>query len=401
MDKLPITDLDIAGKTILVRADLNVPLNLENPPDEVVTDDTRIRASIPTIEHIVQARGKVVLMSHLGRPGGTRDDAYSLKPVAEKLSVLLEREVTFLPDTIGPDTQAKIASAAPGSVILLENTRFYPQETANDDEFARQLAANGDIFVNDAFGTAHRAHASTVGITAHVEQSAMGFLLAREVDYLSKVLHDSKPPFVAILGGAKVSDKIGLIENLLDRTDKILIGGAMSYTFLKAQGKEVGLSRVEDDKLAVALDLLQRSGGKIELPTDHVTADEFAADAAHHIDTDSIDIHGMGLDIGPATRQAYSRVIMDARTIVWNGPMGVFEMPAFAHGTIAIAEALASATRQGALTVVGGGDSVAAISQAELDDDVSHVSTGGGAMLEYLEGKVLPGIAALSDRKTL
>ena len=398
MAKLSVNDLKVADKTVLVRADLNVPINLDNPLDEVVTDDTRIRASIPTIEHILQAGGKVVLMSHLGRPGGKRDESFSLKPVSRRLSELLSRDVLFLPETIGKQTQSRIADAKAGSVILLENTRFHPEETKNDERFSRELAANGDVFVNDAFGTAHRAHASTVGIASHVEQSAMGFLLAREVDYLSKILHGADSPFVAILGGAKVSDKIGLIENLMDRADKILIGGAMSYTFLKAQGKEIGLSRVEDDKLAIALDLIQRSDGKIVVPVDHVTASEFAADAPHHIDTDSIDIHGMGLDIGPDTREMYKEIIMGAQTIVWNGPMGVFEMPVFAHGTLSVAQSLSKATKAGALTVVGGGDSVAAISQAGLDDDVSHVSTGGGAMLEYLEGKLLPGIEALSDK---
>lgn len=396
MTKLSLEDLDVNGKTVLVRADFNVPLDLNNPPELVVTDDTRINASLPTIRSIHSRGGKVVLMSHLGRPGGESNMEFSLRPVAARLQELLGLPVIFVHSTVGEETQQIIGEAPDDAVILLENTRFFKEETSNDPDFAAALASNGDVFVNDAFGTAHRAHASTEGITHHVEKAAMGSLVAKEVKYLSTLIEAPDHPFIAILGGAKVSDKIGVIENLLDKVDNILIGGAMSYTFLKALGTPVGKSRVEEDKLDVARDLYDRAAGKIVLPSDHVSADEFAADANSWIDSGSIREDGMGLDIGPETRKAYATLIASARTAVWNGPMGVFEMPAFAAGTISIATALADATKEGTLSVVGGGDSVAAIAQAGLDDDVSHVSTGGGAMLEYLEGKKLPGIEALT-----
>ena len=397
MAKLSIEDLDVKGKTVLMRADFNVPLDLTNPPELVVTDDTRINAAIPTIKLVHSRGGKVVIMSHLGRPGGTANMEYSLRPVAARLQELLGLPVTFIQSTVGEETRSLIEDASDDAIVLLENTRFFKEETDNDSTFAEALASNGDVFVNDAFGTAHRAHASTEGITHFVESAAMGLLVAREIKYLSTLTEAPEHPFIAILGGAKVSDKIGVIENLLDKVDHILIGGAMSYTFLKALGTPVGKSRVEEDKLDVARDLFERAHGKIVLPSDHVSADEFAADAKSWIDTGSIREDGMGLDIGPETRRTYAKLIASSRTAVWNGPMGVFEMPAFAEGTIAIAQALADATKEGTLSVVGGGDSVAAIAQAQLDDDVSHVSTGGGAMLEYLEGKRLPGIEALTN----
>ena len=398
MAKLSLEDLDVNGKRVLVRADFNVPIDLNNPPELVVTDDTRISASLPTIKHISAEGGKVILMSHLGRPGGTVDMEYSLRPVAARLQELLGAPVTFIHSTVGEETRTLIDEAPDHAVILLENTRFFKEETDNDKNFSKQLAMNGDVFVNDAFGTAHRAHASTEGITHFVEKSAMGFLLAREMKYLSSVTENPEHPFIAILGGAKVSDKIGIIENLLDKVDHVLIGGAMSYTFLKALGKSIGKSRFEEDKLDIARELFERADGKIVLPSDHVSADSFAPDAMHWIDSGDIREDGMGLDIGPETRDTYKDLILRSKTAVWNGPMGVFEMPAFAAGTISIATALADATRDGTLSVVGGGDSVAAIAQAGLDDDVSHVSTGGGAMLEYLEGKTLPGIASLTDK---
>ncbi len=398
MAKLSLEDLDVNGKRVLVRADFNVPIDLNNPPELVVTDDTRISASLPTIKHISAEGGKVILMSHLGRPGGTVDMEYSLRPVAARLQELLGAPVTFIHSTVGEETRTLIDEAPDHAVILLENTRFFKEETDNDKNFSKQLAMNGDVFVNDAFGTAHRAHASTEGITHFVEKSAMGFLLAREMKYLSSVTENPEHPFIAILGGAKVSDKIGIIENLLDKVDHVLIGGAMSYTFLKALGKSIGKSRFEEDKLDIARELFERADGKIVLPSDHVSAGSFAPDAMHWIDSGDIREDGMGLDIGPETRDTYKDLILRSKTAVWNGPMGVFEMPAFAAGTISIATALADATRDGTLSVVGGGDSVAAIAQAGLDDDVSHVSTGGGAMLEYLEGKTLPGIASLTDK---
>ena len=398
MAKLSLEDLDVNGKRVLVRADFNVPIDLNNPPELVVTDDTRISASLPTIKHISAEGGKVILMSHLGRPGGTVDMEYSLRPVAARLQELLGAPVTFIHSTVGEETRTLIDEAPDHAVILLENTRFFKEETDNDKNFSKQLAMNGDVFVNDAFGTAHRAHASTEGITHFVEKSAMGFLLAREMKYLSSVTENPEHPFIAILGGAKVSDKIGIIENLLDKVDHVLIGGAMSYTFLKALGKSIGKSRFEEDKLDIARELFERADGKIVLPSDHVSAGSIAPDAMQWLDSGDIREDGMGLDIGPETRDTYKDLILRSKTAVWNGPMGVFEMPAFAAGTISIATALADATRDGTLSVVGGGDSVAAIAQAGLDDDVSHVSTGGGAMLEYLEGKTLPGIASLTDK---
>lgn len=395
MNKLTIQDLNLKGQRVLVRVDFNVPLKDEGST-RVVADDTRIRAALPTIRAIIEAGGKAILMSHLGRPKGQVKPELSLAPVARYLGNLLDQEVTFPGSLEGEAVDAALSSMQEGQVLLLENTRYDAREKKNDASLSETLASYGDVYINDAFGTAHRAHASTAGVTVHVSSAAMGFLLQREAEYLGKVLTAPEHPFVAVLGGAKVSDKIGVIENLLDKVDTLLIGGAMSYTFLKAQGHPVGTSLVEDDKLDVAKDLLERAAGKIQIPTDHVVANAFSNDAAHHA-TDTIPDGNMGLDIGPATVAAYKEALLNAKMVIWNGPMGVFEMSNYAKGTLAIAETLAEATAHGALTLVGGGDSVAAITQMGYEDRVSHVSTGGGAMLEFLEGKTLPGIAALSD----
>ena len=393
MAKLNLDDLSLAGRRVLARVDFNVPLD-----GDTITDDTRIRAALPTIRALTEQGARVILASHLGRPKGAPDPAYSLAPVADHLEALLGEPVRFVSSTTGEAVRKTVQSLPDGGVVLLENTRFHPGETSNDPGFAADLARYADVFVNDAFGSAHRAHASTEGVTHHVEHAAMGRLLQREIEYLSRLLDAPEAPFVAILGGAKVSDKIGVIENLLGRVDALLIGGAMSYTFLKALGHGVGASRVEDDKLDQARALYEHADGKIVLPVDHVAAEAFADDAPHRTVEGDIPADLMGLDIGPQTVARYRERILEARTVVWNGPMGVFEMPSYAHGTVAVAEAVAEVTRRGALTVVGGGDSVAAITQAGFDDDVSHVSTGGGAMLEFLEGQTLPGVAALSDQ---
>ncbi len=397
MAKLSIDDLDLSGKRVLVRVDFNVPIDTDEEGNRTVGDDTRIRAALPTIRAILDAKGKAILMSHLGRPKGQPDPSYSLSPVAQHLESLLDARVRFASNTVGEAVESTVRSMPAGSVLLLENTRFESGERENDPAFARRLAALADVFVNDAFGTAHRAHASTEGVTRFLEQSAMGKLVKTEIEYLSKLLDSPEKPYVAVLGGAKVSDKIGVIEALLPRVDRILIGGAMSYTFLKALGENVGDSRVEEDKLKTAKKLYDEAEGKIVLPSDHVVAEAFDNDAPREVVIGSIPNRAMGLDIGPDTIASYRETLMEAKTIVWNGPMGVFEMTNFATGTNAIAEALADATEKGALTVVGGGDSVAAIVQAGFEERVSHVSTGGGAMLEFLEGKELPGIAALSD----
>ena len=398
MAKLTLDDLDLHGKRVLVRVDFNVPLDHNDEGLLTVSDDTRIRAALPTIKTITEAGGKAVLMSHLGRPKGKPDPKFSLSPVADHLQSVLGQRVRFVSNTIGEAVEKTIRSMPEGSIVLLENTRFREGETKNDPEFAARLAELADVFVNDAFGTAHRAHASNEGVAHRVEQAAMGYLLQREIDYLGRALSAPEPPFVAVLGGAKVSDKIGVITNLLDKVDAVLIGGAMSYTFLKALGHAVGGSRVEEDRLDEARAMYEQADGKILLPHDHVAADAFDNDAPHRTVEGAIPDGTMGLDIGPATIAAYRARLLAARTIVWNGPMGVFEMPNFARGTQAVAETLVEATTGGALTIVGGGDSVAAITQAGYADAVSHVSTGGGAMLEFLEGKTLPGLAALTDK---
>ena len=381
-----LSDLNLSGTRVLTRVDFNVPME-----DGAITDDTRIRGAIPTIRAIRDAGGQPVLMSHLGRPKGERNEEFSLRPVADALAELLGESVTFCEHTVGPEAEACVEGAE--GIVLLENTRFLPGETANDDETARQLAALGDVFVSDAFGSVHRAHASTAGVAALLP-SAAGLLLERELEFLNGALDDPDRPFVAILGGAKVSDKIGVIQALAPKVDRLLIGGAMAYTFLRALGHETGDSLVEEDKTDEAFRLYDEFRDTILLPSDHVVADRFAVDAQTKT-VDTIPDGMMGLDIGPVTRGQYADAISGAHTVLWNGPMGVFEMEPFAGGTRHVAEALAQATDAGATTIVGGGDSVAAINDAGLADRVSHVSTGGGAMLELLEGQTLPGVAAL------
>lgn len=387
-----LSDLFLSGKRVLVRVDFNVPLE-----DGKIADDTRIRGAIPTIEAILAEGGQTILMSHLGRPKGEANPALSLRHVAAHLDSLIDAPVVFCDTTVGPEAEQCVASAPEGAIVLLENTRFLPGETTNDPELARQLAELADVFVLDAFGTVHRAHASTAGVAEHMAEKAAGFLIQLEIGFLTRALSNPEQPFAAVLGGVKVSDKMGVIEALLDKVDHLLIGGAMAYTFLAAQGKPTGTSLVEEEWLDEARDLMRRAGGMLLLPTDHVAADRFAEDAASQI-VEEIPDGWMGLDIGPETRTRYAGVLARAKTIIWNGPMGVFEMDPFAAGTRAIAQAMASATQNnGTLTVVGGGDSVAAINEAGLADAVSHVSTGGGAMLEFIEGNALPGLAALED----
>jgi phosphoglycerate kinase len=398
MNKLTINDLDLHGKRVFIRADFNVPLK-----DGVVTDDTRIRETLPTLRLAIQKGGRLVLASHLGRPKGGPDPKYSLAPVAKKLADLLERTVVFAEDCVGPDAEAKSKGLVDGGVLLLENVRFHPEEEKNDEVFSKQLAKLCDgLFVCDAFGSAHRAHASVVGITRFVKQSAAGLLVERELAYLGKAVSNPARPFVAILGGAKVSDKIEVVENLMKIADAMLIGGGMAYTFERAQGLEIGKSLVENDKIDLAKRLLAEAKSKnfkFLLPTDHVVAVEFKPDAkASTCDVSATPADQMGLDIGPKTATAYAAEIAKAKTIVWNGPMGVFEMPAFAKGTLEIAKAVAAATTAGAISIVGGGDSVAAVHQSGVSSKISHISTGGGASLEFLGGRKLPGVEALTNK---
>lgn len=398
MNKMTIRDAALAGKRVLTRVDFNVPLDSA----QEITDDTRIAASLPTINALLERGAAVILMSHLGRPKGTPNPRYSLRPVAARLSALLGRTVGFAPDCIGSEVEAMAATLRPGDVLLLENLRFHAEEEANEDSFARGLAALGDIFVNDAFGSAHRAHASTEGVTHFLSPALAGLLMEKEIDYLGRAVGNPERPYLAILGGAKISGKIDVIANLLRKVDTLLIGGGMMFTFLKAQGLEIGTSLLESDKLELAREILAQAntnGTRLLLPVDTVVGREFANDTeARIVPVTEIPTGMMGLDIGPETIAAYTSVIASAKTIVWNGPMGVFEMPSFAHGTVAVAHALADATRGGAVTVIGGGDSAAAVVQAGLEHRVSHVSTGGGASLELLEGRILPGVAALTDR---
>ncbi|MXX97439.1 MAG: phosphoglycerate kinase [Rhodothermaceae bacterium] len=399
MPKLTLKDLDLPGKCVLVRVDFNVPLQLsEKTSCYEVVDDTRIRAALPTIQTITQAGGKAVLLSHLGRPKGQPDPQYSLAPVADCLSELLGTTPRFSSETIGPVVQKTVRNMPNGSVILLENTRYFPGETKNDPDFAAELAKLGDLFVNDAFGTAHRAHASNVGVASHLSLAAAGHLLEKELVQLGHALKAPTPPTVALLGGAKVSDKIGVITNLLEIVDHILIGGAMAYTFLKAKGIPIGSSLVEEDRLSDALAMLDRAQGKLLLPSDHIVSTALDASEESKTVSGSIEDGFMGLDIGPETVHTYTQKVQNANTCIWNGPMGVFEVPSFASGTKAMAQAMASATRNGAVTIIGGGDSVAAIKQLHLHTEVTHVSTGGGAMLQFLEGKSLPGLDALTDQ---
>jgi phosphoglycerate kinase len=397
MNKLSIDKIDIKNKRVLVRVDFNVPLDEKFN----VTNDIRIVESLPTIKKIISSGGKAILMSHLGRPKGEKKPEFSLKPAAERLSKLLGKEVKLALDCIGAETENLVNEMKPGDVILLENLRFHKQEEKNDPDFAKHLAKLGDVYINDAFGSAHRAHASTEGVTKFIKTCAAGYLMQKELDYLGNALANPKRPYCAILGGAKISGKIDVINNLLDKVDALIVGGGMAFTFFKAQGKEIGKSLLEEEKLELAKELLQKVKStkiKFLLPVDVVVADEFKNDSpAKVVSVDKIPADKMGLDIGPETIKLFSDELMKSKTIVWNGPMGVFEMDNFAKGTFKIAEALAEATSSGAVTVIGGGDSAAAISKAGLEKKVSHVSTGGGASLEFLEGKVLPGVAALTD----
>jgi phosphoglycerate kinase len=389
MPKLSIRDLDLKGKTVFIRVDFNVPLAQGG---NEITSDKRIKASLPTIRYAIEQGAGVILASHLGRPKGKANPEMSLKPVAERLSQLLGMPVTMGPDCIGPDVQS--LRPQPGGILLLENLRFHAEEEKNYPEFSKQLASMCDLYVNDAFGSAHRAHASTVGMIAYVPKAAAGLLMEKELEYLTKVTKDPAWPCVAILGGAKVSDKIEVIENLMKFVDKLLIGGAMAYTFLRAQGQPAGKSLVEEDKIALAKDLLARIEGKLMLPVDHVVADEFKQGATHHV-VEQIPDDKIAVDIGPKTVEQYRAVIANARTIIWNGPMGVFEMPPFDAGTVGIARAVAES---GAVSLVGGGDSEKAVKSAGVADRISHISTGGGASLEFLSGIELPGVAALTDK---
>lgn len=397
MKKLTIDHMTLKGQRVLLRVDFNVPLDSSLK----ITDDTRIRESVPTIRKILSDGGKAVLMSHLGRPKGKKNPAMSLKPCAVRLSELLGKPVAMADDCIGPTVEQQVAGLKPGDALLLENLRFYNEEEANDPEFASKLSRLGDVYVNDAFGTAHRAHASTEGVTKFFRVSGAGYLMEKEISYLGSRLDNPRRPFVAVIGGAKVSGKIDVIENLMKKVDTIVIGGGMAYTFVKVQGHEIGRSLFEADRADMAAQIIARSAQskvRLMLPIDTVVARELKNDAEHRVVAiDQIPPDWMGVDIGPASIDAFCRVILDAKTVVWNGPMGVFEMPAFAKGTRAVAEALAKATQAGASTIVGGGDSAAAITDMGLDKGVSHVSTGGGASLEFLEGKVLPGLAALTD----
>jgi len=389
-EKKTIRDIDIKGKKVLVRVDFNVPLN-----ETGVGDDTRIRAALPTIQYLLDGGAAVILCSHLGRPKGGPDPKYSLRPVAEHLSSLIGKPVKFSSDCIGPEAKEAAEELKPGEVLMLENTRFHAEEEKNDVEMARQLASLADLYVNDAFGTAHRAHASTEGVT-HFLPAAAGFLLEKEIKYLGQVIANPQRPFVAIMGGAKISDKIGVIKNLLTRADAILIGGGMANTFMKAQGLAVADSLVEDDSLGIARDLFEEAGGKIHLPVDMVVANQYAADAeSKTLKVQDVPDGWRILDIGPETVKAFRAIIATARTVVWNGPMGVFEFPKFAEGTFGVAKAVADSA---AVSVIGGGESVAAIQQSGLADKITHISTGGGASLEMLEGLELPGVAALLDK---
>jgi phosphoglycerate kinase len=398
MPKLTLDDIPLKGKRALVRVDFNVPQD----EDGTITDDLRIRESLPTIRKIIEAGGKAILMSHLGRPKGKVDPKFRLTPVALRLAEYLKKEIKIAPDCIGDETLALARSLKEGEVLLLENLRFHAEEEKNDPGFARQLAELGEVYINDAFGTAHRAHASTEGVTHYLSPCVAGYLMQKEIDYLGKALENPVRPFVAVLGGAKVAGKIEIIETLLKRVNAILIGGGMSFTFLKAEGMEVGGSLLESDKIALAQDTLKKAreaGVQVILPEDVITAQEIKEDApAQTVGINAIKSDWKGLDIGPKTAKTFADKIKSARTVLWNGPMGVFEVDKFSSGTETVAKALAEATSRGAITVVGGGDSAAAIKKYDLDEKVSHVSTGGGASLEFLGGLTLPGIAALTDR---
>ena len=399
MAKQSVVDLDAAGRRALVRVDFNVPLD----DGQNIVDDTRIRAALPTIERLLAQGAAVVLMSHLGRPLGARVPELSLEPVAVRLSELLGREVALAADCVGSDVAAQAAALAPGQILLLENLRFHAAEEQNSEAFARQLAALGDLYVNDAFGAAHRAHASTEGVTHHVARAVSGLLMEREIAYLDDALRQPQRPFTAILGGAKISGKIEVIEHLLDKVDALLIGGGMSYTFFKALGLEIGDSLLEEDRIDTARQVIDQAEARdleLSLPIDCVVADRFAADARTQVvPRDALPVGWEGVDIGPATRAFYAEKIAAGGTVVWNGPLGVFEMEPFARVTRAVGAALAAATKAGAVSIIGGGDTAAALAAAGLAEGMTHISTGGGASLECMGGRVLPGVAALADKE--
>ncbi len=398
MTKLTIDDLNLKNKRVLIRVDFNVPLN----DNLEVTNDARIRAALPTIKKVIESDGKAILMSHLGRPKGKVIDSQRMKPVAEQLSGLIGKEVKYVDDCIGEKVEQAVDQLKNGEILLLENLRFYEEETNNDPEFAKQLAKLGDTYVNDAFGTAHRAHASTEGITKYFDQCAAGYLIQKELKYLGSAIENPQRPFVAILGGAKISGKIDVIDNLLNKVDALLIGGGMTYTFLKAKNIKIGKSLLEEDKVELAGETLKKISAKnvnLNLPIDHVIATDVSESAQVKItDDENIPADWVGVDIGPKTIQKFSDILQSARTVVWNGPMGVFEIDKFSKGTLIIADILADITDKGAITVVGGGDSVAALAKANKTEKITHVSTGGGASLEFLGGIKLPGIEALSDK---
>lgn len=398
MKKLTVEDLELKGKRVLMRVDFNVPLEKGK-----VANDTRIQAALPTIKYILEKGGRLILMSHLGRPDGKRMPEMSLKPCVAALKQMLGQDVAFADDCIGEAAEGAVNRLADGDVLLLENLRFYRQETDNDAAFAKQLAGLGDLYVNDAFGTAHRAHASTEGVTHYFDQCAAGFLMMKELEYLGGVIENPARPFVAILGGAKISGKIDVITNLLPKVDKVIIGGGMAFTFFKAQGLEIGNSLLEADKVDIAKEVMAQGGDKIVFPVDCRISDSFDFKARKigtlkEVGADAIPAGWEGLDIGGKSIEKFRSVLSGARTVIWNGPMGVFEIPETAKGTYAIANILADVTARGAITVIGGGDSASAVEKAGVADKVSHVSTGGGASLEFIEGKTLPGVAALTDK---
>jgi phosphoglycerate kinase len=394
MAKKTVADIDPKGKRVLMRVDFNVPI-----ADGKVGDDKRIVAALPTIKNVMDRGGKVILMSHLGRPKGQRSPEFTLKPAALRLSDLLGKPVKFVEDCIGAQAQAAVDSLKDGEVLVLENMRFYKEEEANDENFSKQIAAFGDMYVNDAFGTAHRCHASTHGVTRFIKgDKVIGFLIEKELKYLDEALNSPARPFIAVLGGAKVSDKIEVIKNLLEKVDKLLIGGAMAYTFMKARGKPTGDSLVEADKVDLAKELLQIGGEKLVLPVDTMCGKEFKEDTEIRIGEGAIADGWEGMDIGPKTVEMYKKILVEAKTIVWNGPVGVFEMKPFANGTFSLAQAIADATDKGAISVIGGGDSASAIKKAGLKDKMTHISTGGGASLEFMEGKGFATLDALDNK---
>ena len=396
LNKVSVDDINVKGQRVLVRCDFNVPLQ-----DGKITDENRLVASLPTIKKLIADGGKVILCSHLGKPKGEAKPELSLAPVAVRLSELLGQDVKFAadPEVVGLNAKAAVAAMKDGDVVLLENTRYRIEETKNGEAFSKELASLCDVYVDDAFGTAHRAHCSNVGVTQYVKTAAVGYLMQKEIDFLGNAVNNPARPFVAILGGSKVSSKISVINNLLDKVDTLIIGGGMAYTFMKAQGGKIGTSLCEDDYLDYANDMIKKAadkGVKMLIPVDTVTADAFSNDAnVKVVDAGQIDDGWMGLDIGPKTRELFANAVKDAKTVVWNGPMGVFEMPNFAAGTVAVAQALADTD---AVTIIGGGDSAAAVNQLGFGDKMTHISTGGGASLEFLEGKELPGVAAATDK---